>query len=144
MILHVPGGSGPEPAAAPALPSPDIDCTAEPSPVLPAAAHPLESGSPCFHPWASPENLTRLDKIKHTNHLVHECSYTCSYVVTELSFVNNHTNYKLSDNDKPVTRKIYNLFHKTSGIEKGKSLYTRKEGIYYKTEIGKINCREDD
>lgn len=50
LILHVPGGSGPKPAAAPALPSPDPDCTAEPSRVPPAAGRPQEFGSPCSHP----------------------------------------------------------------------------------------------
>lgn len=63
LILHAPGGSGPEPAVAPVLPSPDPDCTAGPSPVLPAAAHPLESGSPCSHPWSSPGNPEHLHKI---------------------------------------------------------------------------------
>lgn len=63
MILHAPGGSGPEPAAAPAPPSPDPNCTAEPSPARPAAAHPLESGSLCSHPWLSPRNPVHLHKI---------------------------------------------------------------------------------
>lgn len=63
LILHAPGGSGPEPAAVPVLPSPDPDCTAGPSPVLPAAAHPLGSGSPCSHPWSSQGNPIHLHKI---------------------------------------------------------------------------------
>lgn len=60
LILHAPGGSGPGPAVAPVLLSLDPDCTAGPSPVPPAAAHPLESGSPCSHPWSSPGNPTHL------------------------------------------------------------------------------------
>lgn len=65
LVSHVPGDSGPKPAAAPVLLAPDPGYTAAPSLAPLAAAHSLESGSPCYHPWSCPRSPAHL-RIKKT------------------------------------------------------------------------------